>query len=233
MGRVPVQVKGKTVKSFSSIQVKYSVKVDDLNNYYREGGAIFFVCEINSTNEVEVFAQILLPLNLRPLIDKAGLQDTTTIYLSHIKDCNSLTFVCNKFLREKNRQPVGYIEKNSFKLEDFEKLKISRVSFAPSEKQYNFLNQDMYLYGIKGEVEYPISIVNFEKIRHEGITYIDIDDEFIPYRYKFSEVSDLIQILLEHSFLITYNPKSSAVYFKILKLHTLESYFKVLKLGFV
>lgn len=205
LGRVPVQVKGKTVKSFSPMQAKYSVKVDDLKNYYREGGAIFFVCEINSSNnDVEVFALILLPLDLRPLIKKAGEQGTTTIYLSHIKDCKTLILVCNKFLKEKNRQPVIYIEKNSFKLEDFEKLKVSRVSFTPSEKQFNLINQDMYLYGLKEEVEYPISIINFEKIGHEGTTYINIDGESIPYNYEFLEVSDLTRILLEHTFLITF-----------------------------
>lgn len=231
VGRVPVQVKGKAVKKFSAFQIKYSkVELDDLRNYYMEGGVIYFVCEVNEDGKVEVFAKMLLPLDLRVLIDKYGGQQTTTINLNHINNMKTLTFICNQFLKEQIRQPVGHIGKHSFDSRKFEEYKVSRVAFAPSTEQSVFVNHDMYLYGVDGGIEFPISLMKFEKIGREGTTYIDIKGMSIPYNYTWTELSDTDEIILEHSFSITFNRKSRLVKFKILKFFSLESYRKVFML---
>ena len=43
LGMVPVQVKGKSVRKLSPFQSTFPVKLDDLRNYYSEGGVIYFV----------------------------------------------------------------------------------------------------------------------------------------------------------------------------------------------
>ncbi|MFB5089581.1 hypothetical protein PGC35_20765 [Psychrobacillus sp. PGGUH221] len=230
IGRIPVQVKGKGVEIFSPLQAKYSADIDDLRNYYTEGGVIYFVCEVNGNAEVVVFAKVLLPLDLKQIISQFGHQGTATIYLSHVKDNKTLEFICNNFLREKNRQPKEYIEKHAFNADEFEKLKITRVSFEPNKGPYDIINQDMYLYGLRGNIEFPISIVKFEKISHKGDTYIDIQGEQIPFQYELSESSEISQITFEHSFRITFNRKIDSVTFKVLKHYSLESYWKSLKL---
>jgi len=231
VGRVPVQVKGKAVKKLSSLQTKYSkLELDDLRNYYNEGGAIFFVCEVMENGNVEVFAKVLLPLDLKSLIDGYGQQRTTTISLNHIKDLNTLTFICNHFLKEQRRQPVGHIGKHSFHSRKFEKFTVSRVSFAPSKDQSTFVNHEMYFYGVDEGIEFPIGLMKFNVFGKVSTTYIEINGVSTPYHYKFSELSETDEIILEHSFLISYNRKTKSVKFKVLKFHTLESYQKVLLL---
>lgn len=227
LGMVPVQVKGKTVQNISPLQAKFSANMDDLKNYYRGGGVLYFVCEIKNL-EVVVFAKILLPLDLKALINAYGDQKTATIYLHPIRSNKALALICNHFLREKNRQPVAYIGKHSFVSHEFERLKVSRISFEPSKEQSNFINQEMYLYGVAGEIEYPISIVKFEKLSHKGETHIEINGISIPYHYELTELSENNQIILEHSFLINYSRKTKSVKFKILRFHSLESYRKTL-----
>lgn len=230
-GRIPVQVKGKAVEKFSSFQMKYSkLEIDDLRNYYNEGGVIFFVCEVMENGNVEVFAKVLLPLDLKLLIDGCGQQKTTTISLNHIKNSKTLTSVCNHFLKEQRRQPVGHIGKHSFHSGKFDKFTVSRISFTPSEDQSTFVNHEMYFYGVDGDIEFPIGLVKFDEFGTESTTHIEINGVSIPYNYKFSEMSETDEIILEHSFLISYNRKTESVKFKILKFHTLESYQKILLL---
>lgn len=45
VGRIPVQVKGTYVKEFQKKAV-YQVDVADLRNFFRDGGAIFFVVQL-------------------------------------------------------------------------------------------------------------------------------------------------------------------------------------------
>ncbi|MCG3088504.1 hypothetical protein [Sporosarcina cyprini] len=231
LGRVPVQVKGKAVEKFSSLQTKYSkLELDDLRNYYNEGGVIFFVCEVMENGNVEVFAKILLPLDLKALIDGYGQQQTTTINLNHVKDLKTLTAICNHFLKEQRRQPVGHIGKHSFHSRKYEKFTVSRISFAPSKEQSTFVNHEMYFYGVDDGIEFPIGLMKFEEFANEGTTYIEINGVLTPYHYKLSELRETDEIILEHSFLISHNRKTKSVRFKLLNFYTLESYQKVLSL---
>ncbi|MBR2107489.1 MAG: hypothetical protein IJ937_09500 [Treponema sp.] len=45
-GKVPIQIKGKKCKKFSDKELKYLIRVVDLQNYSIEGGTIYFVVEI-------------------------------------------------------------------------------------------------------------------------------------------------------------------------------------------
>ena len=216
-GRIPVQVKGKAVEKFSSLQTKYSkLELDDMRNYYNEGGAIFFVCEVMVNGNVEVFAKVLLPLDLKLLIDGYGQQQTTTISLDHVNNLKTLTFVCNHFLKEQKRQPVGYIGKHSFHSGKFEKFTASRVSFSSPNDRNTFVNHEMYFYGVDGDIEFTLGLVKFNEFGKEGTTHIEINGVSIPYHYKFSELSETDEIILEHSFLISYNRKTKSAKFKIL-----------------
>lgn len=229
--RIPVQVKGKGVSNFSLFQTKYSkLEIDDIQNYYNEGGVIFFVCEVTGSGQVEIFAKILLPLDLKHLINQYRNQQTTTIYLQHIKNLDMLTSICNQFIKEQRRQPIGYIGKHSFHPQKFEKYTASRISFDPSENHNALVNHEMYFYGIEEGVEFPIGLIKLDGIVMEGETNIEINGSSIPYHYKISEYADRTEILFEHSLLISFIPKSESVKIKVLKIHTLEAYRKILSL---
>lgn len=59
LGKIPVQVKGTTVKKFSSISIKHNVKKVDLKNFIQDGkGAIYFIVEILPSNETKIYCHI-------------------------------------------------------------------------------------------------------------------------------------------------------------------------------
>src|SRR5699024_1548492 len=54
-GKIPVQVKGTKVSSFSDVSRKYTIEVTDLKNYKLDGGAMYFVVEIIDFDNTKVF----------------------------------------------------------------------------------------------------------------------------------------------------------------------------------
>lgn len=229
LGIIPVQIKGKTVKAISPIQAKFSVNMDDLRNYYNEGGVIYFVSEILD-DQIVSFAKILLPLNLKPLLDNFGKQSSTTIQLNPVKDNLTLEIICRHFLKEKSRQPVSYIGKYSFTSHDFEHLKLTSISMDSNRQTKNFLNQEMYVYGVNGNIDVPISIVKFEKFTRQGLTNIDINGSNLPYEYKITDNNESISIILENTLVITAKVNHKEVNFKINPPYSLNSYKKILLL---
>lgn len=73
VGRIPVQVKGTYVKEFQKKAV-YQVDVADLRNFFRDGGAIFFVVQIKTDEQYRIFYTPLLRFQLRRLLEQAGNQ---------------------------------------------------------------------------------------------------------------------------------------------------------------
>lgn len=81
IGRVPTQVKGKTVKKFKPSEF-YDVPVCELKSYLHEGGSIFFVVELSErTEQKKIFYNSLLPYDLVKLIESAGQQISKRITL--------------------------------------------------------------------------------------------------------------------------------------------------------
>ena len=53
VGRIPVQVKGTYVRRFQE-KADYQVEVVDLRNFFRDGGAIFFVVQIITDEQYKI-----------------------------------------------------------------------------------------------------------------------------------------------------------------------------------
>ena len=72
-GRCPIQVKGKTfnAKDFKKSSITYPVAVDDLKNYLKDGGVIYFVVVINQTdNNYQIYYSSLLPFDIQRIISR-------------------------------------------------------------------------------------------------------------------------------------------------------------------
>lgn len=71
IGRCDVQVKGKTVKNkkFKG-NITYPAEVDDLKNYFKNGGVVYFVVSINkkNTTQHQIYYCSLLPFDLKQII---------------------------------------------------------------------------------------------------------------------------------------------------------------------
>lgn len=82
IGRVPVQVKGISVKfEPTSETIKFSINLSDLNNYYRERGALYFVIEVFNPEsdrvddvKYKVYYRVLSTYRINKLLTKANEQ---------------------------------------------------------------------------------------------------------------------------------------------------------------
>ncbi|WP_361920460.1 hypothetical protein [Streptomyces sp. NPDC046876] len=140
------------MKKISPFQATFPVKLVDLKNYYSEGGVIYFVCELLG-DQSRVYAKILLPLDLKPIIDKYGQQKSTNIKLKPVTTNSQLESLCTYFLQEKNRQPVNYVGKYSLASHSFEQVKATSLSVEAQAKKNSLLGQEMYLYGVTSDIE--------------------------------------------------------------------------------
>ena len=81
-GRVPIQIKG-TEKVIVSDTATFSCSVADLNNYYKDGGCVFFLISVDlSSGNSKIFYKTLLVVDLDKIIKGAGKQKTSTIHLN-------------------------------------------------------------------------------------------------------------------------------------------------------
>lgn len=81
-GRVPIQIKG-TEKVIVSDTATFSCSVADLNNYYKDGGCVFFLISVDlSSGNSRIFYKTLLVVDLNKIIKGAGKQKTSTIHLN-------------------------------------------------------------------------------------------------------------------------------------------------------
>ena len=71
IGRCDVQVKGKTIANNTfKDNINYPVEVEDLKNYFKNGGVLYFVVGINKKNisQHQIYCCSLLPFDLKQII---------------------------------------------------------------------------------------------------------------------------------------------------------------------
>lgn len=91
IGFIPTQVKGRQFKDFSNTKIKYSVNVNDLKLYQKNGGIAFFVVYINADTEAtKIYYSLLAPIELRRIAKKAGIQKEIVIELNELQERNKV-----------------------------------------------------------------------------------------------------------------------------------------------
>lgn len=69
LGKIPIQVKGKTVKKFGTASIKHNVRKVDLKNFIQDGkGAIYFVVEILPSNETKIYYYVFTLENTNKIL---------------------------------------------------------------------------------------------------------------------------------------------------------------------
>jgi hypothetical protein len=81
--RVPVQVKGREINKFQNTII-YPIEVTDLENYYREGGTVFFVVGIDPQKNSRAYYICLLPLDIKEILGDPKKQKTINMPLSEL-----------------------------------------------------------------------------------------------------------------------------------------------------
>lgn len=153
LARIPIQVKSKKNRKQ---QIKsYSVKLNILKNYQKDGGVLFFV--INVTEE-SIFYAILTPMDITKILLNKETQKSINIDLKRIPEDKSL-FESQLFTFFKDCQMQGY----SNKFIDVDKFVASNGCFTAKvfgsrENQVSFnkfgIIRDVFMYIKKDDDEY-------------------------------------------------------------------------------
>lgn len=162
-GRVPVQVKGKTVKRIPQ-KPSYPVSIYSLQNYKRDGGIIYFVVYLLDGERYPYYAK-LAPLDLKKYIHNAKGHSTTNIRLKELpQEIKELEAEIQDFYVDCKRQ-TSFVDSPILTLDNAIKknYKINFKVSGFSDKDSLFKNlykKSLYLYAEianeTGSVYYPI-----------------------------------------------------------------------------
>lgn len=206
-GRVPIQIKG-TEKVIVSDTATFSCSVADLNNYYKDGGCVFFLISVDlSSGNSKIFYKTLLVVDLDKIIKGAGKQKTSTIHLNLFPtEANEISSIFMGFTDNVHKQ-MGFIGKDIPTFESLEAsgAEITSLTFTASgigltlDEIPRFLStHDFYLYAkVKGlDVDVPIDKVTNAIISKPVDGEVRIKDRcFFPaYRVVYENGNPLIRI---------------------------------------
>ena len=88
ISKIPIQVKGHCEEVNEQQEILFSVEIVDLENYYRDGGCLYFVVYISPEDprNTTVFYNALLPYDLRIILREKKHQEKTLIKLKRFPD---------------------------------------------------------------------------------------------------------------------------------------------------
>lgn len=141
--KIPVQVKGKCKNELINRKmITYPVEYRHLQNYYFDGGVVYFVIVISEdAKRKTIFANALTPVKLKELLKSAEKKpnQTKNIPLQRLKDVHELYILLLQYGHDSKRQGTGQCELmrktiDLSKLRDIDKLEATVIS-ANSEKE--------------------------------------------------------------------------------------------------
>ena len=141
--KIPVQVKGKCKNELINRKmITYPVEYRHLQNYYSDGGVIYFVIAISeNAKRKTIFANALTPVKLKELLKSAEKKpnQTKNIPLQRLKDVHELYILLLQYGHDSKRQGTGQCELmrrtiDLSELRDIDKLEATVIS-ANSEKE--------------------------------------------------------------------------------------------------
>lgn len=161
-GKIPVQIKGNIVKSFSEKSKKYRLKKSHLEAYLKEHGTMYFVVEIIDSDRTKIFFKSLLPVDIDDILEKMGDNNSK---LEVFKELNEDEFelICRNYLNESEKQSKRFIQldKNGMNFETYTSTIIGNEKIDID--QYLF-NHGTYLYGKIPDygIEIPVKKLIFD-----------------------------------------------------------------------
>lgn len=107
LGRIPVQIKGTEVKSYSDDTCKHRVDQSFLRSCASEFGLLYVVVEIKG-NDFKLFCESLLPYDIQKYLQDMNScsNDTTNITVRQLKNdhISNLYLQCRRFLTDRKKQ---------------------------------------------------------------------------------------------------------------------------------
>lgn len=106
-GRAPVQIKGTTRDTINTKGVSFRVNYADLENYRKDGGALYFVVKVENKKPSKVYYSALLPRVLNDLLKQRNGKKSFNLPLKPIPlDSRDLEDLVINFIENKRRQSI-------------------------------------------------------------------------------------------------------------------------------
>lgn len=202
-GRIPIQIKATEVEKIKNKKIPFSMKLSDLNNYFNDGGVMFFVVEINGQEECKIFYKSLLPVDIKIILGQAKRKNNTkfiTVQIDKIlKKHSNFKEECYNFLLHKQNQGIELVNR-ALPLD-----KISTTDIKLMSNSYMPLGVDTEIYPyIKDNLGQMIPVLTKIKIDEIGYTLeksisVKGKEYFSNYIYhdgneKYIEFGDVIKL---------------------------------------
>ena len=179
IGKAPVQVKGKTLKTCKKDRIKYPVSVSNLKQYRDDGGVLYFVVVITPNKEKTIFYASLLPYAINNYVNVAH-GKTLSITLKKLPETDyDFENIVINFVNERKRQLIGKNGKN-WTIEEVAELvgkdnihmnfNFTCIGYDKRDPFSYLKDNEIYLYaGNKdGSLAFPVEhIQNIEMVVHE------------------------------------------------------------------
>lgn len=130
LGRIPVQLKGKLVNSFTDKKFKYNIDVVDLKAYL-SNPTVFIVCQmIEGSRDSRLFYRNLLPETVKNILKGKDKQSTVAVAMKPIPESlEDFESILSVFWGDSKKQ-ISFSGKKQFTLEDMRKRNIRNFSFV-------------------------------------------------------------------------------------------------------
>lgn len=229
MGRVPIQVKGTEVNPVNKDgTITYSADVADLNNYYNDGGVIFFVIFVHIPMiSGEIYYTSLLPYDLNSIMESVKSKKTYAIQLKRFPDdsVDEMTNIFMSFLSDRPKQ-MSIIGKDLPSLKRLEDsgVMIESLSFGSTVVGINqdsiesyIVSHDIYLYAkIKGtDIEIPVEKVSEASITRQIDAPVKVKDKVFYKVYQIVYKKEMSYIQIGKSLSIKINEEMQEATFDI------------------
>ena len=216
IGKVPVQVKGKTYAKFPTIYT-YQIKVNDLRHYLLNGGAIYFVVAISKQQKVICYSPLSVVKIQNILSSIEDNQKTVSIRLSKFPtEENKIMDVVRNFYEDSRKQhsfakeethPLEYWQKNP----NFQNLSINAICYGnkqPSQMELieSVNSHENYIYVKLDNCPIPIPVSN-ENIKlgllKEGKEPVTVGSKIYYDNFRIIRDEKAIQVQFGDAFVYT------------------------------
>ena len=192
---IPIQVKGKEYNTLpDSDSISYPVDINDLKNYLKNGGVIFFVDAISKTEyNDKMYAKILLPVDIVHIMKGKEEQGSITVHLNPCKNCPRIRGTLCFFLKENRpKQAMVGVGKS---IPDYDTISNFTISTLPTPYTNPAIaiakSPFKYVYTKKDGIEIPVLLTDLVTAT-ESDWLIKIDDK-IEQRYPIRHIYALNQ----------------------------------------
>lgn len=187
-GRIPVQVKAKSVKRYSN---SFSLSIADLRNYSRDQGAMLFVVEFITWDDFCIYYRALLPFDLKKILHDVENERSKSIHLNVLtgKTNQEIVQVLSAFVE--NRAAQGKLLDGVITLSDLKStgIQIKQFGFvAPSigiegkgDAFKYFLGNPQYVYVIPKNIggKFPVDIITLTQIAETQYIAVTVNGAII------------------------------------------------------